>query len=134
MLIKDIMKTDLFVLKEDDHLKDASEIMKLKKIRHIPVVDSNNTLVGLVTYKDFLKAIAHSKESFLIKDIMTTEVKAVEPETPLKGAIEVMIINKFGCLPVVDNKRRLLGIVTEIDLLKTLYDISTMPADFYTLK
>jgi len=128
------MKTDLFVLKEDDHLKDASEIMKLKKIRHIPVVDSNNTLVGLVTYKDFLKAIAHSKESFLIKDIMTTEVKAVEPETPLKGAIEVMIINKFGCLPVVDNKRRLLGIVTEIDLLKTLYDISTMPADFYTLK
>lgn len=134
MLIKDLMKTDLFVLKEDDRLKDASEIMKLKKIRHIPVVDSNNTLVGLVTYKDFLKAIAHKKENFSMKDIMTTDVKAVEPETPLKGAIEVMIVNKFGCLPVVNNQRKLLGIVTEIDLLKTLYDISTMPADFYTSK
>ncbi len=132
MRIKDIMKTDLFVLEEEARLKDAADMMKLERIRHIPVVDKNFKLVGLVTHRGLLSVLARRKENFLIKDIMIKDVKAVEPETPLKGAIEVMIVNKFGCLPVIDNTRKLIGIVTEIDLLKTLYDITPMPEDFYT--
>jgi CBS domain-containing protein len=128
MRIKDIMKTDLFVLEEEARLKDAADIMKLEMIRHIPVVDKNFKLVGLVTHRSLLSVLARRKENFLIKDIM---IKAVEPETPLKGAIDVMIVNKFGCLPIIDNTRKLIGIVTEIDLLKILYENITMPSDFY---
>ena len=134
MHIKDMMKTDLFVLNENDTIKNASDIMKLEKIRHIPIVDKDYRLVGLVTHRDLLRALAFKPGSIQIKEIMRKEVKAVGPDTPLKGAIDVMIVNKFGCLPVVDANRKLLGIVTEIDLLKTLYDISTMPSDFYITK
>ena len=132
MIIKDVMKTDLFVLEEEARLKDAADMMKLERIRHIPVVDKNFKLVGLVTHRSLLSVLAKRKENFLIKDIMTKDVKAVEPETPLKGAIDVMIVNKFGCLPVVDNTRKLIGIVTEIDLLKTLCEMTPMPEGFYT--
>ena len=131
MRIKDIMQTNLFVLHEDDKLKDVTDVMKLEKIRHIPIVNKNHILIGLVTYKDLLRALALKPGNIQIKEIMKKEVKAVEPDTPLKGAIDVMIVNKFGCLPVVDAHRKLIGLVTEFDLLKTLYEITAMPDDFY---
>lgn len=131
MRIKDIMNTYLFALKENDSLSDASDVMKLEKIRHIPIVDDDYKLIGLVTHKDLIRAIAKKHSPILIREIMRKNVKAVEPETPLKGAIEVMILNKFGCLPVVDNDRKLIGIVTEIDLLKFLYETLKLPDDFY---
>ena len=134
MRIKDMMKTDLFVLNENDTIKDASDIMRLEKIRHIPIVDAQHRLIGLVTHRDLIGALVKKLENFPVKNIMQKEVKAVEPDTPLKGAIDVMIINKFGCLPVVDADRKLIGIVTEIDLLKTLYEITAMPTDFYVTK
>ena len=134
MRIKDVMITYLFTLNETDTISDASEVMKLEKSRHIPIVDKDYRLVGLVTYRDLIGALARKMENFPISSIMRKEVKAVEPDTPLKGAIEIMIINKYGCLPVVDNDRKLLGIVTEIDLLKILYDMISMPTDFYTFK
>lgn len=131
MRIKDIMNTDLFTLNEDDTISDVADVMKLKKIRHIPVVDKNYTLVGLVTHRDLISALAGKIEKLSVKNIMQKEVKAVLSDTPLKGAMEVMILNKYGCLPVVGNDRKLLGIVTEIDLLKVLYEMSSMPSDFY---
>ena len=62
---------------------------------------------------------------------MKTEVITVQPGTPLIGALDVMIVNKFGCLPVVDNNRKLVGIISEIDLLKLLYKESKLPDDWY---
>jgi len=52
----------------------------------------------------------------------------------LKGAIEVMILNRFGSMPVVDNYGKLLGMVSDLDLLKRLYSISEMPDDFYIME
>ena len=131
MHIKDMMKTNLFVLNENDTIKDASDIMKLEKIRHIPIVDTQHRLIGLVTHRDLLYASAFKSGTIQIREIMKEEVKAVQPDTPLKGAIDVMIVNKFGCLPVVDANRKLLGIITEFDLLKALYEQTPMPAGFY---
>ena len=132
MRVKDIMQTNLFVLFEEDKVSSIFELMKMKKIRHIPIVDKHYKLIGLITYREIIDALVRKSGNSQIKDIMIKEVKAVEPETPLKGVLDVMIVNKFGCLPVVDSSRKLIGIITEIDLLKTLYEISTMPADFYS--
>ena len=131
MKIKDIMKTDLFTLHENDTISDVSEVMKFKKIRHIPIVSDHYHLVGLVTHRDLLIGLAKKPSLVYVKDIMNKNVKAIEPETPLKGAIDVMIVNKFGCLPVVDKHRKLIGLVTEIDLLKMLYEVTGLPKDFY---
>lgn len=131
MYIQDIMNTYLFTLSEDDTISDASDVMKLEKIRHIPIVDKDYKLIGLVTHRDLIGALAKRLENFPIKDIMKKKVITVGPHTPLKGAIEVMIINKIGCLPVVHGEGKLIGIVTEIDLLKVLYDTVKIPSDFY---
>jgi len=95
------------------------------------VVDERNKLIGLVTLREIVDALANGKKNITIGDIMIREVKAIGPDTPLKGAIEVMIINKFGSMPVVDSNRKLLGMISELDLLKKLYSMSDMPDDFY---
>lgn len=133
MLVKDIMSERLFCFKENQVIS-VSDILKLEKIRNIPVVNEERKLVGLITHRELISALVKKLDNILVRDIMIKGVKAVEPETPLKGAIEVMIVNKFGCLPVVDNTRKLIGIITEVDLLKTLYDQTSMPAGFYTNK
>ena len=130
MRVKDIMSEKLFYF-EENRVITIADILKLERIRNIPVVDKEHILVGLVTYKEIIGALVKKLDKVLIKDIMVKEVKAVEPETPLKGAIEIMIINKFGCLPVVSPHRRLIGIIAEIDLLKTLYNQTSMPDGFY---
>lgn len=69
-----------------------------------------------------------------VKEVMRKTITTVGPDTLLKGAIEVMMLNKYGCLPVVDSINKLVGIVTETDLLQALYEISAIPADFYKVK
>ena len=131
MRVKDAMNTDIFILRENDDIFQASNFMKKERIRNLPVVDEKNKLIGLVTLREIVDALTEGPRTQTIGDIMITEVKAIGPDTPLKGAIEVMIINKFGSMPVVDSNRKLLGMVTELDLLKKMYSMAEMPKDFY---
>ena len=131
MRAKDVMNKEIFILNETDDIFQASNFMKKERIRNLPVVDERNKLVGLVTLREIVDALTNNGKKQTIGDIMIREVKAIGPDTPLKGAIEVMIINKFGSMPVVDSHRKLLGMVTELDLLKKLYSMAEMPDDFY---
>ncbi len=134
MRIKDVMNSEPYILYEDDTLLEASQFMKQERIRNLTVVDSNGKLVGLITLREIINALTNNTQSELVKDVMLTHIKSVGQETPLKGAIEVMIINKFGCLPVVDSNRKLVGIISDLDLLKTLYDMVDLPEDFQTIE
>lgn len=131
MRVKDVMNAEIFVLHETDDILQASNFMKKERIRNLPVVDERNKLIGLVTLREIVDALAGGKKNITIGNIMIREVKAIGPDTPLKGAIEVMIINKFGSMPIVDSNRKLLGMISELDLLKKLYSMSDMPDDFY---
>ncbi|MBI1857588.1 MAG: CBS domain-containing protein [Candidatus Melainabacteria bacterium] len=134
MYIKDVMKTKPYFLHKDDTIASAYELMSSKKIRHIPIINENQELIGLVTQRDIAGALAKREESMKIAKIMKKEIITVCPDTPLKGVIEVMILNKYGCLPVVDSNNKLIGIVTETDMLQTLYEVATLPADFYKIE
>ena len=134
MRAKDVMNTKIFILNENDNILQASNFMGKERIRNLPVVDKQNKLIGLVTLREIVDALTRGEKNQSIGDIMITEVKAIEPETPLKGVIEVMIVNRFGSLPVVDKERKLLGMITELDLLKELYELSGLPVDFYELR
>ena len=131
MRVKDVMNAEIFILHEEDDIFQASNFMKKERIRNLPVVDERNRLVGLITLREIVDAITEGSKKKLVGDIMIREAKAIGPDTPLKGAIEVMIINKFGSMPIVDSNRKLLGMISELDLLKKLYSMSDMPSDFY---
>lgn len=133
MRVKDVMNSEPFILQEEETILSASKLMKKEKVRNLPVVDEENKLTGLITLREIIETVFTNPSKILVKDAMIKQVTAVQLDTPLKGAIEVMLVNKFGCLPVIDNEKKLLGIVTESDLLKKLYEVTEMPEDFFKI-
>ena len=117
MLVADIMTRQVRCLKESDSLSEAAATMQELFVRHIPVVDEAGRLTGLITQRDVLP-LEHRKEGGTpLRDIMRSDLVTVSSDTPLRAAAEIMIYNKFGCLPVVDDGT-LVGIITETDFLK----------------
>ena len=126
--VEELMTTDLVTLTEDETLAHAKRCMERGRIRHLPVLRGRE-LVGLVTHRDVLSAsfsflgdVDQAEQrrvlvSVPIKEVMHRDVRCVTPDTPVTDAAKILLGNKFGCLPVVDNGR-LVGIVTEADFLR----------------
>jgi CBS domain-containing protein len=119
--VADIMTRELVTLKESDDLALADRVFDLRRIRHLPVV-RDGKLVGLITHRDLLRMYAQRGPSggpvSLAKEMMNARVTTVLPDTPLRQALQLMLENKFGCLPVVDPEGKLVGLITEADLVK----------------
>lgn len=131
MIVEEIMKTDVITLTKDDSIAGAILLMNEKKIRHLPIVDTDNRLVGLVTDRDIRDAapsIFHTEEfkedlQKPLKMIMKTEIITGHPLDFAEEIAAIFYEHHIGCLPILkDNK--LVGIVTETDLLHTLVELT----------
>jgi CBS domain-containing protein len=127
--VRDVMTADPTTLKRNDKLTLADDIMRLGRVRHLPVVDDDDqTVVGIVTQRDlFRDALAqalgygrHAQRKLLdtlsVKDVMATEVVTASPDASLVEAAKILTERKIGCLPVVENGK-LVGILTEGDFV-----------------
>lgn len=131
--VRDLMTPELITLYQHDTLKTLSDIFDLKMIRHVPILNDSNELVGLISQRDFLKfaisKLAHvskqESDSFYskikISEIMGRKVATIGPEAPLSGAAQIMFDHKYGCLPVVE-EGKLVGILTEADFVASFID------------
>ncbi len=129
--VGEIMTRKLVTMKGEDDLATLHDRMSESHIRHVPVVDDRGTLVGLVSHRDLLRSTlverpgvsSYVEDSILqemkVKEIMTTELEVVAPETDLREAARLMLREKYGCLPVVEGNR-LIGILTEADFLRVV--------------
>ncbi len=127
MKVKDIMVKEVASLDVNDELSLANDIMRLGRIRHLPVVDGPR-LVGIISERDlFRSSLAQAlgygtqasrdlMKTLRIKDVMVPQVITVSPETDLCEAVRLMMDRKIGCLPVVETDR-LVGLITETDIL-----------------
>jgi CBS domain-containing protein len=127
MKVKDIMVKEVATLDVNDELSLANDIMRLGRIRHLPVVDGTR-LVGIVSERDLFRsslaqALGYASKdtrdlmkTLHIKDVMVTGVITIPPDTEVCEATKMMIEEKIGCLPVVDNNL-LVGLITETDVL-----------------
>ena len=130
VLVKHIMTTPVISLFAEQSLPLADDIMRFKHLRHLPVIDDNNMLVGMVSHRDILRAQISSltgltdmerrarQDSVTVSQIMTREVWTAGPDTPASNAGQLLLDHHFGCLPVVDLVGHLVGIVTERDFLR----------------
>lgn len=127
--VRDVMTSDVFTLGRNDELSIADNVMKQERIRHIPVVDENGDLCGIITQRDLfrgalLRALGYGSraeekilQSIVVKEAMSNEVYTTTPNTPIQEAAEMMIHKQVGSLPVVD-QGKLVGILTEGDFVK----------------
>jgi CBS domain-containing protein len=125
--VADLMTRDVVTLRETDDLALADTVFRLGRIRHLPVADPQGRLLGLITHRDLLRCHAVRGEFFgratLARDMMNTAVVTISAKTPLRDALRLMSRNKFGCLPVVDADNRLVGILTEADLVRLVAEM-----------
>jgi CBS domain-containing membrane protein len=125
--VKEIMTSPVEVLHIGDTLANARLQIARGRIRHLPVVDGDERLVGLITHRRVLEAwVSHghpNEESpaVVARDVpvemlMEKDVLTVDPETSAAEAARLLETYKFGCLPVVA-RGKLVGIVTEADFV-----------------
>jgi CBS domain-containing protein len=125
MNIDTIMTTDLVTVLPTENLETARDLMYTNHIHHLPVVDGNRKLVGLVTLTNVLAATdsilrdpdnrLHARD-ILIKDIMVTDVATVDERVSMRQAALFLEKHRIGCLPVVTDGK-LLGIITDTDFV-----------------
>lgn len=118
--LQTFMTTEVVTLTPENTLGDAREVLLEKRIHHIPIVDTANKLVGMVTSWDIFKLGKSAEEyaSIKVSDLMTRKLATLEPDSHLGAAAEVLMIHLFHAIPIVNDDRELKGIVTTYDLLK----------------
>ena len=131
MRVSDLMTREVATLQRNDKLSIADNVMRLGRIRHLPVIDEDGQLVGIVSQRDLfrgalVKAFGYGStaqkrvmDTIVVKEVMATEVQTATPQMSLKEAARVMSEKKIGCLPVVEDGK-LVGIVTEGDFVAFL--------------
>jgi acetoin utilization protein AcuB len=125
--VVDVMTKDPFSVTPLETIGQADELMTGQKIRQLPVVNDNE-LVGIITDRDIrsflsgsLLSTPEAREKALnvkVRDVMTTEPLTVAPDDELQEAVELLIEEKIGGIPVVDDTEGLVGIVTYVDVLR----------------
>ena len=146
--VKDVMTKPVITIQSSAAFSEVEEKFSANKIRHLPVVDPAGKLFGLVTKRDLFRTLAprkspdgnlyyspdtiaesgnayYSKEAldkFELTAVMVKEVFKLTGDAPLTDALELIVKKKIGCVPIVDAKGSVTGIITRYDLLKLLAD------------
>ncbi len=131
--VRDLMQTEVATLQVSDHLDLADDVMKLGRIRHMPVEDKGR-VVGMLTQRDLFRAGISSVLGFrptserewlskvVVAEAMTTPALTIAPDAPLADAVQLMVDKRIGCLPVVQGET-LVGLLSETDVLRYLQSI-----------
>jgi acetoin utilization protein AcuB len=139
MKVKDIMTKEPLTIDPEAPLGTAIDVMRTRNLRHLPVVDEAERLIGIITDRDLrhaafgpavteylsagaqrsAKQLAQTLEDLRVRDVMTWVVVTTQPDASLAHAALIMSERRVGSLAVVDNGK-LVGMLTERDVLKAL--------------
>lgn len=131
MIVEKIMKTDLITLTQNDTIATAIQLLKVKKIKHIPIVDADFKLIGIVSDRDVRDAspsIFHINErhEYLqkpITSIMKTDVITGHPLDFVEELSSLVYEHCVGCIPIIKDGK-LVGIITNTDLLYSFIQLT----------
>lgn len=134
MLVADRMTKHPLTIPQDESLSKAHRYMQEQKVRHLPVVNKDGDMVGVVTEDDLLKAepsgvtllsvweIHSLLDRVKVKDVMVRQVITTTEDMPIEDAAHLMLEHKIGCLPVL-REGQLVGIITESDIFRTFLEL-----------
>lgn len=121
----DVMTERPVTIAPDATVASAAQILDELEIRHLVVVDNDGQLVGMVSDRDLRGALAASdggrpSPSEAIVDVMNGNVVQALPDDDLLEVAELMVDNRIGAVPIVDERSMLVGIVSYVDVLKSM--------------
>jgi len=116
--VKDIMKTPVLSIDSSMIVKDAAKMMEDARVGSI-VVTENNTIVGILTERDFVRKIVAQEKSFStkVKDVMSSPLIVISPDETVWELASLMKTRRIHRVPVVD-KGRLVGMASTADLTR----------------
>jgi acetoin utilization protein AcuB len=136
MFVSRSMTREVVITDQNANIFAAQELMAQNSIRHLPVVDKDNRLLGIVTDRDIRSALPYSffketnsdidKEQFSslkVKDIMSQNPIAISPTYTIQDALMLIQDSKVGALPVVDEENKVTGIISVRDLLRAFINV-----------
>lgn len=131
--IQEVMSSPPIILNDTDDFAMVHEKISVHGIRHLPVVNSNGFLVGVITQRDLFRINSpkrldngswhYDKESlnqFLLKSVMVSDPYFLRPSHSLYDAVEVMTRYKYGCIPIVDDEKKPCGMLTRQTIFQFL--------------
>jgi acetoin utilization protein AcuB len=133
MLVRDRMTSNPTIVTTETNLKEALELVRSKPFRHLPVLDKDGKLVGIVTEKSLVYASPISTTTLSVFEvdyilsrtkigqIIQGDVVTVGPDLPIEEAARVMIDHGIGCLPVVEDDK-LVGIISDTDIFRVFVE------------
>ena len=136
MFISKLMTRQVVTIELEADMRRAQEKMSKYDCRHLPVVDENNHLIGMVTDRDLRSAMPSNllfeyisqeeKEKIFrikVKDVMTKDLVAISPLDTLQDALLLLQRKKIGAFPVVDEQNKLVGIISVRDILREFINV-----------
>ncbi len=139
LLVADLMSRPVRTLHVSANLAEVQAVMAESRIRHVPIIEDDARLVGLVTHRDMLRRAmgggAYLPDSIRrpylrsipVSQAMTKHLTTTRTDVPIVDAARTMMEHKFGCLPVVDGGR-LVGILTEADFVNYVAGLESLEA------
>jgi CBS domain-containing protein len=103
---------------EDDEITTAAKKLLKGETNHLPVLNGNKVLVGIVTTFDLSKAVANPGKAHLVQDIMKRKVVTTTPDEAVDIAVQKLEKNNISALPVIDTQSHVVGILTAMNLGK----------------
>lgn len=126
MIVRHWMTTNVVTIKKEASIQEALALMKRDSIRHLPVVNASQKLIGWVTDADLRGVlIASMLEELTLEDVMVRKPYTASPDMPLEEAANLILEKKIGGLPVVE-QGKLVGIITVVDILLAFITIMGM--------
>ncbi len=134
MLVKDLMTPDPICGRPDMVVTEIQKLMSHNNIRHVPVVDEAEQLIGLVTQRSLFSALRTEESdlsqfevSYILakiqaQHVMVEDVITIEQDVPVEEAARVMADRRIGCLPVM-GEGELVGIITDNDLFNAMLNL-----------
>ncbi len=132
MAIAAIMTKKVLTITEDASVAALRPYFVEAKFQHVPVIDITHRLIGIVSVKDYYRALSpvgdaasdKTTELFIqsrkVKHIMTSPVISIRQDTAVLAAASLLLEKNISCLPVVDEQQRLIGIVSWKDILRLI--------------
>lgn len=125
--VSQLMTSEVIAIDRDMQVDDAIRLMRDNQIRRLPVVGLGDRIVGIITLDQAVHSLPRKEPDALfpaddadvppVREVMTDYVYTVEPEESIARAAQLMLVHKFGGVPVVKD-RKLVGIITESDIFR----------------